>query len=30
MGLTPLFSAPGWSQTPAPAEVVILTAEPPA
>ncbi len=30
MGLIPLFSAPGWSQTPAPAEVVILTAEPPA
>lgn len=30
MGLIPLFSPPGWSQTPAPAEVVILTAEPPA
>ncbi|TNI61725.1 transglycosylase, partial [Aeromonas hydrophila] len=30
MGLIPLFSAPGWSQTPVPAEVVILTAEPPA
>lgn len=30
MGLIPLFSSPGWSQTPAPAEVVILTAEPPA
>ncbi|HDZ8831618.1 lytic transglycosylase domain-containing protein, partial [Aeromonas hydrophila] len=26
MGLIPLFSSPGWSQTPAPAEVVILTA----
>ncbi len=27
MGLIPLFSPPGWSQTPPPAEVVILTTE---
>ncbi len=27
MGLIPLFSPPGWSRTPPPAEVVILTAE---